>query len=351
MTYIENNSEKIADAICYTETETITFGNNITVSPSVYDYLDAKIRDTYDSLDILGTVIYDSNSKVVYSNNKRIIGTHSKDAILLKTLSNGSLSSEYKSNQITTDLQAERRENIDIVTVYVPIKNSNNLVIGAFSLSSNATQLKSLYKQHLYTSIAIIVCSILLISLVSLFFIMRETNELKRAYGLLTTLATTDALTELYNRRFYEAELARLSSSRRYPVGIIMIDLDGLKKTNDTYGHAMGDKLICKTAQILKHSFRVEDMVARTGGDEFIVILPETSAESLQLAVNRTFACMSDANKVEDGLKVAFSLGYEIAETEEELQGAIKTADLKIKVILSLKRTDTTLFLFTQFFE
>lgn len=153
----------------------------------------------------------------------------------------------------------------------------------------------------------------------------RKIHEEQLAY-----LSTHDVLTGLYNRTFYEAELDRLAAGKRYPVSIIVIDLDGLKIINDTYGHIVGDNMICKAAAVLKHAFRTEDVVARTGGDEFSILLPETGAGFLQAAVERLELCLVEANKAEDGILVKFSFGFAIAETREKLLGAVKVADMKM---------------------
>jgi diguanylate cyclase (GGDEF)-like protein len=330
MIYIENNSQKIADAICYTETEAIYINDYLKIPASAFDYLDVKLRDTYDSLDIVNVAIIAADHKVLYSNNKSIIGSVLQDSNLSEFFTSDKIVSKYKVNQTIIDLLGEKREQIDIVNVYVPIKNINGTVIGAFSITSNASELKARYTHQMISSITIFVIAVFFLSSVSFLIIMRETKELKYAYKLLESLAATDVLTGLYNRTFYEAELDRLASSRRYPVSIIIIDLDGLKETNDTFGHAAGDTMICKAADILSESVRVDDLVTRTGGDEFTIILPETNFDGLQVALDRIYRGLAEANQVEDGCEVKFSLGAAIAETNEKLLGALKVADMKM---------------------
>lgn len=160
-------------------------------------------------------------------------------------------------------------------------------------------------------------------------------------------ISTHDVLTGLYNRTFYEAEIDRLASSRRYPLSIIIIDLDGLKIINDTYGHTAGDKMICKAADILKRSFRGEDMVARTGGDEFTVLLPETGTEGLQATIERINRNLEEANLLDDGFEVKFSIGGEIAETRETLNDAIRIADMRMYQNKSERKTASVVRLLT----
>ena len=90
-------------------------------------------------------------------------------------------------------------------------------------------------------------------------------------------LSFHDQLTGLYNRFFLEEEMRRLDTSRQLPVSIIMADLNGLKLVNDTYRHCVGDRMLKSAANILKESCREEDIIARWGGDEFVILLSRTS--------------------------------------------------------------------------
>ena len=86
-----------------------------------------------------------------------------------------------------------------------------------------------------------------------------------------------DALTGLYNQAFFEEELRRLDSSRQLPISLIMADVDNLKLINDAFGHLEGDRLLAEAGAILKSCCRQEDIIARCGGDEFIMLLPQTT--------------------------------------------------------------------------
>lgn len=163
-----------------------------------------------------------------------------------------------------------------------------------------------------------------------LMIFIRDITKRKTYEEMLEHVSTHDALTGLYNRAYYEAELDRLATSRRYPVSIIIIDLDGLKITNDTYGHAAGDRMICKAADILKRSFRTEDLVARTGGDEFTVLLAETDVNGTEVSMERIQRSLEEVNSRADGCEVRMSMGFAVAETKEKLLAAVKMADMRM---------------------
>jgi diguanylate cyclase (GGDEF)-like protein len=96
-----------------------------------------------------------------------------------------------------------------------------------------------------------------------------------------------DNLTGLYNREFFYEELKRLDTKRQLPMSIIMGDLNGLKLINDAFGHSMGDKALVRIGEILKETFRDEDIIARVGGDEFMILLPKTDDETSEKIVKR----------------------------------------------------------------
>ena len=112
--------------------------------------------------------------------------------------------------------------------------------------------------------------------------------------------ATMDPLTGLANRRHYRQRLAdEIHRSRRYrnPLALLVFDLDDFKKWNDTKGHAAGDELLMRTAGIIRDCLRDSDFAARWGGEEFVVLLPETSkrkafvvADRIRARVERSFA-------------------------------------------------------------
>ena len=117
--------------------------------------------------------------------------------------------------------------------------------------------------------------------------IIRDVTSERNIQKQAEYLSFHDHLTDLYNRRFFEEELLRLDTLRNLPLSIIMIDVNGLKLTNDAFGHETGDRLLKKVAGIMKKECRNDDIVARLGGDEFSVILPKTDAVQAKLIMDR----------------------------------------------------------------
>lgn len=133
--------------------------------------------------------------------------------------------------------------------------------------------------------------------------VLRDCSDHVEYVGELKKVASIDPLTGLYNRRhFEECCIKELQRSDRYdhPVSLALLDLDNFKEVNDQQGHNAGDKLLVEFSQTLKDKIRVADVIARWGGDEFIVLLPETSindarawAENLQDSVTEVLQAQS----------------------------------------------------------
>lgn len=122
--------------------------------------------------------------------------------------------------------------------------------------------------------------------------ILIDIQEQKAHEDEIIYLSFHDHLTGLYNRRFFEEELKRLDIKRNLPITLLMADVNGLKLTNDAFGHLVGDKLLQKAAEVLKNTCREDDIVARIGGDEFVILLPHTDSLATGMIVERLRSSM-----------------------------------------------------------
>jgi diguanylate cyclase (GGDEF)-like protein len=132
-----------------------------------------------------------------------------------------------------------------------------------------------------------------------IFFLRRnvalKTEQLKEANVQLEILASTDQLTNIYNRRkLFEVAEKEIHRSKRYnhPLSCIMLDIDRFKKINDTYGHAVGDLVLKHLVATVQTQLRESDMIFRYGGEEFVVLMPDTSWEEGMILANRLLESM-----------------------------------------------------------
>lgn len=147
--------------------------------------------------------------------------------------------------------------------------------------------------------------------------VQRRTLELRTANTQLEQLATTDPLTGIANRRkMTEQIVAEQERARRFghPVSVLMVDIDFFKRINDTFGHDTGDHAIVAVANLLAESLRVIDTAARFGGEEFVVLLPETEEAVAAVAAERLRAAAAALRlHSEDGSEVTLTISIGVA--------------------------------------
>lgn len=161
--------------------------------------------------------------------------------------------------------------------------------------------------------------------------------DLERAYSAhleelsqrLRTMAYRDGLTGLYNHRYFYEQLSHeVERSLRYgqPLTVLLMDMNNFKDINDTYGHLIGDKFLSLVGQVISRQIRGSDIAARYGGDEFVVILPNTAidegrstAEKLSVAV-RQAALLSPG---EENVKLGLSIGVAVCPDDSRTPGEL----------------------------
>ncbi|OHE42003.1 MAG: hypothetical protein A2102_00630 [Tenericutes bacterium GWF2_38_8] len=202
----------------------------------------------------------------------------------IKTLLDQALSG--KTVKRTLEIEVVKEKYLD--ESYTPIKNSDDEITGVTIFSQDVTE--------------------------------RTKHEQSIMY-----LSYRDPLTNLHNRRYYSEELDRLDTIKYMPLSIIIADINGLKITNDAFGHEIGDQLLITVATNLVEVFTKENRIARIGGDEFTIFLPNTSKE-------RALQYMETAKKrIENntirGMGISVSFGVATKLSTEPIQEVIKMAE------------------------
>ena len=157
-----------------------------------------------------------------------------------------------------------------------------------------------------------------------------DITDKKRKEQEVEYLNNHDFLTGLYNRKFFEQQKERLDTAAHLPLTVLLGDINGLKLVNDAFGHSTGDRLIVQAARILKSCMRRNDILARYGGDEFSIILPNTNSDTAYEISKKIRKLCEEYNKTinYESLNISISLGYATkVAADEDLDEIIRTAE------------------------
>ncbi|WP_313017565.1 HD domain-containing phosphohydrolase [Acetoanaerobium noterae] len=140
--------------------------------------------------------------------------------------------------------------------------------------------------------------------------ISRDITSEKQEQEYILKLTYKDQLTGLYNRRYYEEQIEKLSGSEFLPLAIMMVDVNGLKLTNDAFGHHIGDELLKKVAKNLISCDSKGGFACRVGGDEFLMVFPNTDEKEAEYLVDKLYELVS-AEKLEN-IVISISAGWQV---------------------------------------
>ncbi len=163
-----------------------------------------------------------------------------------------------------------------------------------------------------------------------------DVSERRQREQQLAYLTVHDPMTGLYNRAYFDTEFERLSRGRRFPVSVVIASLDNLLLTNDEQGREQGDLVLMKAARLLKEGFRVEDLVSRTGGDGFAILLPGLNEQETATGLIRFRAALARAS--EHPPAVFLCMGASTAHTGTELLRAQREASAAMVAEKALRK-------------
>lgn len=185
---------------------------------------------------------------------------------------------------------------------------------------------------------------------VELIMACRDETKKKEAEDQIKRLTFRDPLTGLYNRTYFKEKLKEYDRSGTLPLSIIVGDVNGLKLVNDALGHQKGDAFLVEISRILKSSCRQQDLVARWGGDEFVILLPQTDSDAARSICSRIaeFCAKAEENPIRPSISLGFATKteadediYHVFQQAEDSMYRTKVSESKrvqSQILSSLKR-------------
>lgn len=182
----------------------------------------------------------------------------------------------------------------------------------------------------------------------ALYTTFKDTTAKKQKEEALFTQASTDPLTGLFNRRQFETMVKTqldLASRHGTPFCMVMLDIDHFKKVNDTYGHDAGDEVLKHIALVLKSSLRISDILARFGGEEFVIFLPHTTPTEAWRVAERIRMGVENAKVITNDHEISITISLGLSSTQHpSISAQIKEADTALYASKTTGRNKSTLY-------
>jgi diguanylate cyclase (GGDEF)-like protein/PAS domain S-box-containing protein len=289
--------DKVIGATAYTKdiTEITNMNNQLAESENRYIQLIKNLE--------AGIIVHKNDTSIIYANKK---------AEQLLGVANGALiNKKMRSNYFNFVDSNFNRINPEDYPINKIIKNKTplkNYVVGIKQDNKNKLIWVSINGIPIFDSdnhIKEIVIS------------FTDISDEKSKQDEIAYLINHDFLTGLYNRRFFVEKYSDLDKPTNFPLGIVMIDLNGLKIINDAFGHQTGDDALRKISSILEKSFRKQDIICRIGGDEFAIILPHITKDKIE-SIREYIMNECKKNSV-NNITLSLAMGYQIKTSESNM--------------------------------
>ena len=270
------------------------------------------VDDTVTNLDILSDLLceYDVIEATNGKDALEIVEEDSIDLILLDIMM-----PEMDGYEVCEKLQSNpKTKNIPII--FITAKTDEASIVKAYDIGGADYVTKPFLPKELLSRV-------------------KKELQIQDMMNELKFLASTDPMTKLYNRRYFSKialHTLDLAKREKKPLSLIMLDIDKFKNVNDTYGHSVGDEVIIHLANEIKSNQRKSDISARFGGEEFLILLPNTDIDGAKVVAQNLRKAVESAKIIYDGkntLHYTISLGVSQMDldTNQTIEDGIKLAD------------------------
>ncbi|MBD1400687.1 GGDEF domain-containing protein [Pelovirga terrestris] len=301
---------------------------------------DLRLRDLLKLFDISKIKIFDHLSRVVYSTDPAIIGQRDDNNQRLANALAGQVDSSLKHKEVPVDLADEQNFKPDVVGTYVPVVSKQGQVIGVIEIYKEVTHYQEIISSLIWKNVSILAIVLFLVASPAMLIVKNLTGRLAVVQAQLKNLANIDQLTGVLARREIMAQalsaglkpLPRQEEHKEKTNGLMMLDIDHFKQINDNHGHLTGDLVLKIIAQRIQTSLRQQDLVGRFGGEEFLIILPNSSLETTHTLAERCrkHICETPISCNGKMIDVTASIGiswYRVGSDEPAFMSVLNAAD------------------------
>jgi len=339
----EHDAINVGEAILSLEKhQLITLDNQnverLKITPDGFRQLDDTMQKALAPFEIIKVKVFSEDGTIIYSTEHSIIGQKDSNNPRLQIALSGGVSSNRRTKEEITDLYGEKKFGVDVVETYIPIVNSQGVTIGSFEVYKDVSFSNYKSQEGIIKSLLTLTIVLVIVFSLSLVIVRVAVKELNLAQRKLHKMATVDALTGLRNRAaIVESVKVEFSRNQRgeatgtkHPLSLLMIDVDNFKAINDDYGHLFGDQALQEIASSINQAIRDHDLIGRYGGEEFLLLLPETDQDGAKFLAERIRQNVEDIDFLYDDKKVLLTVSLGVTTIhayDSDYEQALNRAD------------------------
>ncbi|BBB27557.1 GGDEF domain-containing protein [Amphritea japonica] len=311
---------------------------HLNVTSDGFNKLDEMMQKAMAPFEIIKIKVFSDDGTIVYSTDHSIIGENDLQNPRLKIALSGGVSSNRQNKDEITDLRGEKKFNVNVVETYIPIVNNKGSIIGSFEVYKDVSFSNLKSQDGIAKSLITLTLVLVIVFSLSFLIIRVAAKELNLAQVKLHKMATEDPLTGLKNRpviiESVQEEISRnqrrQSSKTTYTFSLVMIDVDHFKSINDQYGHPVGDQALKKIAHTINSTIRAHDFIGRYGGEEFLLLLPDTDLNGAKPIAERVRKSVESISFLSGGKRIPLTISLGVTTVfadDSDYDQAIKDAD------------------------